>query len=240
MAKIHWNSVINTLGTRFMCLDIKNFYLTACLEYYKYMQMPLTLFPEWIQIQYNMKTLAYNGYVHLEMRCAVWGLPQAGIIANKKLRRKLAPFGYFEHVNMPDLWYHESCPISFTLIVDNFGVNYVNKDDVDHLIASIKNTYTLTKDWMGDLYCRIALSWDYINRMVDISMPGYIKKIYKNIITSYRNVTRHVCMHQLQNKLGLRRKLCFLPTIPLALIKQGYVGWNELWGAFYIMQERLT
>jgi hypothetical protein len=67
MAKLHWNSVISTPPAKYMCLDIKNFYLMACLEYYKYMQMPLLLFPEWIQIQYNMKTLVYKGYVHLEM-----------------------------------------------------------------------------------------------------------------------------------------------------------------------------
>jgi hypothetical protein len=78
------------------------------------------------------------------MRRAVWGLPQAGILANKRLRQKLAPFGYFEHVNTPGLWYHESCQISFTLFIDDFGVKYVNKADADHLVASIKSTYTLT------------------------------------------------------------------------------------------------
>jgi hypothetical protein len=68
-----------------MCLDIKKKYLMACLEYFEYMRMPFTLFPNWIQIQYNMKELVYNGYIHLEMRQAVWGLPQAGILANKRL-----------------------------------------------------------------------------------------------------------------------------------------------------------
>jgi hypothetical protein len=80
-AKLHWNSVISTPGAKYMCLDIKKNYLTACLKYFEYMRMPLTLFPKWIQIQYNMKELAYNGYIHLEMRRAVWGLPQAGILA---------------------------------------------------------------------------------------------------------------------------------------------------------------
>jgi hypothetical protein len=79
--------------------------------------MLLSLFPEWIQIQYNMKQLAYKGYIHLEMHHAVWGLPQAGILAKKRLHCKLAPFGYFEHVNTPDLWYHESQPILFTLLL---------------------------------------------------------------------------------------------------------------------------
>ncbi len=60
--------------------------------------------------------------------------------------------------------------------MDNFGVKYENKDDVDHLIASIKKDYMLTKDWTGNLYCGIQLDWDYAGRTVDIPMPGYIKK----------------------------------------------------------------
>ncbi len=62
------------------------------------------------------------------------------------------------------------------LVVDDFGVKYVNQEDIEHLIASVKTTYTLTEDWSGDLYCGIKLEWDYINRTVDISMPGYIQK----------------------------------------------------------------
>jgi hypothetical protein len=106
----------------------------------------------------------------------VWGLPQAGILANKRLGRKLVPFRYYECVETLGLWKHESRPLTFTLIVVDFGVKYESKDDVDHLIASMKSTYKLTKDWTGNLYCNISLDWDYINQMVDVSMPGYIKK----------------------------------------------------------------
>ncbi len=155
-AKIHWNSVISTDAAMYMCLDIGNFYLTAALEYYEYMQIPLALFPIWIIEQYDFKKHALNGFVHLEMSRAVWGLPQAGIPANKRLRWKLAPFGYYECVNTPGLWYHVSRPISFTLVIDDFGVKYVGKEYADHLIASIKSTYKkLTENWMGSLYCRI-------------------------------------------------------------------------------------
>ncbi len=76
-----------------MCLDIKNFYLTAALEYYEYMKIPLALFPLWTRAQYNLDTLAKDRWVYIEMRRAVWGLSQAGILANKRLRSKLAPFG---------------------------------------------------------------------------------------------------------------------------------------------------
>ena len=178
-AKLHWNSVISTPDAKYMCLDIKKFYLTAALEYFEYMKIPLSLFPEWTQEQYNLKKLALDGMVYIEMRRAVWGLPQAGILANKRLRRKLAPFGYSESVNTPGLWTHKSRPISFTLVVDDFGVKYVAQNDVDHLIASIKSAYKLTEDWTGNLYCGITLNWDYVHRTVDISMPGYIKKKLK-------------------------------------------------------------
>ncbi len=140
----------------------------AALEYFEYSRMPLTLFPAWIIEQYDMEKQALNGYIHLEMRQAVWGLPQAGILANKRLQQKLAPFGYFKSTNTPGLWCHKTHPITFTLVVDNFGVKYVNKDDVDHLIASMKKNYMLTKDWTGNLYCGIQLDWNYAGRTVDI------------------------------------------------------------------------
>jgi hypothetical protein len=80
------------------------------------------------------------------MRWAVWGLPQVGILANKCLCHKLAPFTFYESTNTPGLWCHKSRPITFTLLVDNFGVKFVNKNNVDHLISSIKKMYTLIKD----------------------------------------------------------------------------------------------
>ena len=175
-AKLHWNSVISTKDARYMCLDLSLFYLSAALEYYEYMKIPFALFPPWIVEQYNLAQHAKNGMVHIEMRRAVWGLPQAGILANKKLRRKLAPHGYHEHENTPGLWFHDTRPISFTLVVDDFGVKYVGKEHADHLIACLQQTYKLSEDWSGSLYCGITLEWNYDNRYVDISMPGYIKK----------------------------------------------------------------
>jgi hypothetical protein len=167
-----------------MCLDIKKFYLTAALEYFEYMKIPLALFPVWTIEQYNLQHLALDGWVYIEMRRVVWGLPQAGILANKRLRRKLAPFGNQSN-NTPGLWRHESRPLTVTLVVDDFGVKFVNKADVDHLIASIKKMYILTEDWTGSLYCGITLEWDYVGRTVNISMPGYIKmklQEYKHIM----------------------------------------------------------
>jgi hypothetical protein len=111
------------------------------------------------------------------MQKAVWGLSQAGILANKLLCKCLTPFGYFECLNIPGFWKHKSRPILFTLIVNDFGVKYEHKEDVDHLIAAIKSKYKkLTKDRTGKLYCSIKLQWDYNKRTLIISMLGYVVK----------------------------------------------------------------
>ena len=63
--------------------------------------------------KYKLLDHVYNIYVYIEMQRAMWGLPQAGILISKRLRRKLAPFGYLECVNTLGLWKHETRPINF-------------------------------------------------------------------------------------------------------------------------------
>lgn len=176
-SKLMWNSVLSTEGAKYMCLDIKIFYLSAPLDRFEYMKIPLVLFPQWTINQYDLTKHALNGFVYLEMRRAVWGLPQLGILANKLLHKHLLPHGYYECANTPGLWKHVSRLISFTLVVDDFGVKYVGKEHANHLIDCIKEKYGITEDWSGDLYCGIKLKWDYNARTLDISMPGYIKKL---------------------------------------------------------------
>ena len=49
------------------------------------MKMPLDIFPQHIKDQYNLDEMQYKSYVWLEIRKAIYRLPQAGILANKQL-----------------------------------------------------------------------------------------------------------------------------------------------------------
>jgi hypothetical protein len=149
-SKLMWNSVFSTEGAKYMCLDIKNFYLSAPLDWFEYMKMPIALFPAWIVKQYNLTKHVLNGFIYLEMLQAVWGLSQAGILANKLLHKHLLPQGYYKCANTPGLWKQKTRPISFKLVVNNFGVIYIRKEHVDHLIWCIKQKYELTEDWTGN------------------------------------------------------------------------------------------
>ena len=86
----------------------------------------------------------------MEIQKAIYGLPQAGILANKQLRQRLQPHGYYEVAHTPGLWRHVTRPVQFSLVVDDFGVKYVGKENAQHLIDVIEpEGYKLSIDWTG-------------------------------------------------------------------------------------------
>jgi hypothetical protein len=164
-----------------MMMDIKNYYLGTPLPRFEYMKMLLSHFPEEIIQKYNLNALAVDGWVYIEIRKVMYGLKQAGLLADQLLQTCLAPFGYYPALHTPGLWLHKTRPISFTLIVDDFAVKYVGKQHAEHLRNALLRTYELTTDWTATVYSGMTFKWDYKNRTCDISMPGYVS----NVLTSF-------------------------------------------------------
>jgi hypothetical protein len=166
-----------------MMMDIKNYYLGTPLPRFEYMKMLLSRFPEEIIQKYNLNALAVDGCVDgcvdIEIRKGMYGLKQAGLLANQLLQTRLAPFGYYPARYTPGLWLHKTRPISFTLVVDDFTVKYVGKQHAEHLRNALLRTYELTTDWTATVYSRMTLKWDYKNRTCDISMPGYVSNVFR-------------------------------------------------------------
>ena len=65
----------------------------------------------------------------------------------------------------------------FTLVVDDFGVQYTGDQHAQHLIKSLEENYELSKKISGDKYCGLDIEWDYKNRKARISMKNYIAKV---------------------------------------------------------------
>ncbi len=173
-AKLLFNSVISTPGAKFMCIDIKDFYLNTTMERNEYMKLPFNLLPDEIIKQYKLLPLVHNGSITVEILKGMYGLPQAGKLANQQLTIHLAKYGYTPCKMTPGFWRHATRPIAFSLVVDDFGIKYTSKADVDHLIAALQAKYKITQDWDGVLYCGLRLKWDYLACTVQLSMPGYI------------------------------------------------------------------
>jgi hypothetical protein len=175
-AKLLFNSVLSTPDARFMTGDLKDFYLGTPMERYEYMRVPIHMIPTDIIESYKLAPLVKNGFVYVEIRRGMYGLPQAGKIANDQLIKFLAPHGYEPVPLTHGLWKHTTRDILFTLVVDDFGVKYTKRSDADHLLTTLEKFYKVSTDWTGARYCGLTLDWDYKARTCDVSMPGYVER----------------------------------------------------------------
>jgi hypothetical protein len=119
-----WNSVISTTGAKHMCLDVKNFYVGTPMEHFEYLRIPIKCIPLEIINHYALLPLVSDGHIYIEVQNGMYGLPQAGILANLLLAKRLAPHGYRHTNSTPGLWAHDTLPVTFSLVVDDFGVKY--------------------------------------------------------------------------------------------------------------------
>ncbi|KAL7481927.1 hypothetical protein ACHAW6_007610 [Cyclotella cf. meneghiniana] len=83
--------------------------------------------------EYNLTHHIRDGWVYFKIICSVYGLPQSGILTNKLLKKCLNQSGYYKLDATPGLWQHKGHPIMFTLIVDDFGVEYISIQHAHHL-----------------------------------------------------------------------------------------------------------
>ena len=88
--KIMLNSVISTRGARYMTADAGNFYLATPMERKEYLRIAVNLIPQEFMDLYGLHDKVKNGYVYCEMVRGMYELPQAGILANKLLKERLA------------------------------------------------------------------------------------------------------------------------------------------------------
>jgi hypothetical protein len=69
--------------------------------------------------KYDMIELSQDGKVYIEIQKGMYGLPQAGILANELLQRNLDKDSYRPTTHTHGLCTHDTRPISFSLVVDD-------------------------------------------------------------------------------------------------------------------------
>jgi hypothetical protein len=171
--------VLSRPGAKFACFDAANFYLqTPEMERKEYVRVKYADIPPEFRAEYKIDDFAHKGWVYFEVVRGAYGLPQSGRLANDLLRKRLNAAGYHEAPTTPGLWRHVWRPIQFVLIVDDFGVEYVGKKHVDHLLSVLNQHYEMSEDWEGKKFAGIDLAWNYAPRHQDrscrLSMDNYI------------------------------------------------------------------
>ena len=99
--KILVNSTLSTPGAKWLGLDVKNYYLGTPMANYEYMFIPLNQIPQEIIDHYNLHNIVHKGKVYVEICRGMYGLPQAGILAETQLIHFLGKYGYSPVTHTP-------------------------------------------------------------------------------------------------------------------------------------------
>ena len=133
----------------------------------EYMRIPYKIIPQEIIDKYKLNDIEEKGWVYIKIVKGMYGLPQAGKIAHDLLKKRLAKAGYHPTIFTPGLWKHVWRPITFNLVVDDFGIKVEGKNHANHLVSTLKKNYDITVDWKGELFVGTKLKWDYDKRTLD-------------------------------------------------------------------------
>ncbi len=114
------------------------------------MRIQLSNFPDNVIKQYGLKALANKaGMMFVGIRRGMYGLPQAGLLAQELLEKRLNKHGYYQSDRTPGLWMHKWQPIQFTLVVDDFGIKYIGEENLMHPTSILQENYVMSTDQTG-------------------------------------------------------------------------------------------
>ena len=65
--------------------------------------------------------------------------------------------------------------MTFSLVLDDFGVKYVGNQHAGVPYYMHPKYYPVSVYWTGELYFGVSLDWDYKYKNVTLSMPGYVE-----------------------------------------------------------------
>ena len=160
------------------------------------MRIPLKITLQEIGDAYNLTTLVENqGWIYMRIDKVMYGLKQSGIIANQELVRQMDPFGCHP-VHTPGLRVYDNRKIIFSLVVDDFCVQYYSVEDADHFFNALKDKYLITVDMEVNVYIGIKMDWEYVNRTVTLSMPNYVSKTlhrFHHILMGSKDYSPNIC-----------------------------------------------
>ena len=111
--------------------------------------------------EHELDKVEFNGWVCVEIRQGAYGLPQVVMLANDMLKERFKLAGYYPTSNIPGLCWHQLRPIMFALVVDDFGVDFIGKGHVKHLVDALNSHYEIAEDLECEKYPGIDLKWNY-------------------------------------------------------------------------------
>ena len=173
-------------NTRFVTLDMVDYYLYSPMEILSFMMVLLKDIPIEIVEAYDLKKRAIHGKIYFKVLMSMYGHPAAGHLAQRLFMKTIKPAGYYEDAIISCLIKHDTRTTCGGLIVDDIGLKVKCEEDVLHLVEAIEKVWKVKINWKGDKFLGMDLKWDYNpeNPTLEISsnnvIPAAHKRFYLN------------------------------------------------------------
>ena len=130
------------------------------------------------------------------MEKGIHGLLQAGLLLKQLPEQIFEKQEYAQSRFTPVFLKHRWIPLVFKLVVNDSRVKNIGKKHTTHIIEVPKEHYEILEDWEGSKYWGLTLDWDYKNKKVHLSMPGYVdkelqrfkKKYHQGLKTKHKSI----------------------------------------------------
>jgi hypothetical protein len=187
LVKCLLNAVVSE-DAHFGTLDIADYYLGAdvpeddmqslkmCLGDYPSSLLDELGLSDFLQSDKTGKT-----FFHANIVKTVPGLKNSGLLSQNRLLRHLASCGHHQTAT-PMLFRHHSRGVSFTLVVDDFGVKRTSLDDFHHLQTSLELLHLVTSSPTGTRCLGFDIDYDRPNRVMSLSLDGHVQKLLKSVV----------------------------------------------------------
>ena len=143
------------------------------------MHFNIDLIPPHIIAHYELQGIIHKGCTYTRIKRAWYGLKQSKKIAHDNIVEHLNKYGYEQTAQTEGLFKHHTRDIAFTLMVDDFGIEYTNQANVGHLINAVQDKCLFKVDWEAKQYIGFHLNWDYDKHELCTSMEGHVEQALK-------------------------------------------------------------
>ena len=124
-----------------MTAGIKVYFLATPMVRPEFMKVQYKYIPKDIRVKYKLHDkLTSQDYIYILINKGMYGLKQAIILAYDNLKEIMKPYGYAPIIGTVGLREHKIHSTTFFLTMDDFGINYSNKQDAQHFLDAIGQT----------------------------------------------------------------------------------------------------
>ncbi len=186
LVKAHLNAIVSSASS-FATMDISDFYLGAHMpsDDTPSLKIYVDLYPAALLDELGLSEFVKHDkhgkpFVFADIVKTIPGLKQSGLLSQQRLVTQLNLFGYYQTAT-PMLFRHKSRPIDFTLVVDDFGIQYRSPDDLEHLYACLTDMYAVKIEKTGSRFLGFDIAYDMTARTLTMSCPGYLENLLSSV-----------------------------------------------------------